>query len=163
MTRSSRKRDPGPMRGPSIAAAKGRGVATTPFAGGTGVSTAGGRGPRAASTSRSTRSMLPGARGAGAAASGDDDFRAPPGARPLRVRAPEVPVAARFASSCLGAPMRRGLPTPGVHRAGIFALFPLPGGVRGALPQSLILRWRRRRRDPSAWGRGGRSGTGGRR
>jgi hypothetical protein len=37
-------------------------------------------------------------------------------------------VATRFASSCLGAPMRRGPPAPGVHWAGIFALFPLPGG-----------------------------------
>jgi hypothetical protein len=37
-------------------------------------------------------------------------------------------VAARFASSCLGAPMRRGPQAPGVHWAGIFALFPLPGG-----------------------------------
>jgi hypothetical protein len=37
-------------------------------------------------------------------------------------------VAARFASSCLGAPMRRGPPAPGVHQAGVFALFPLPGG-----------------------------------
>jgi hypothetical protein len=37
-------------------------------------------------------------------------------------------VAARFASSYLGAPMRRGPSAPGVHRARIFALFPLPGG-----------------------------------
>jgi hypothetical protein len=72
--------------------------------------------------------MLPGARGAGAATSGDGEFRAPLRAGPLRVRAPEVPEAARFASSCLGAPMRRGPPAPGVHRAGIFTLFPLPGG-----------------------------------
>jgi hypothetical protein len=72
-----------------------------------------GRGPRAASTSQSTRSMLPRARGAGAAASGDGEFRAPPGAGPLRVRAPEAPEAARFASSCLSAPMQRGLPAPG--------------------------------------------------
>jgi hypothetical protein len=71
--------------------------------------------------------MLPGARGAGAAASGDGEFRAPPRAGALRVRAPEVPEAARFASSCLGAPMRRGPPAPGVHRAGIFTLCPLPG------------------------------------
>jgi hypothetical protein len=91
-----------------------------------------------ASTSRSTRSTLPGARGAGAATSGDGEFRAPPGTGPLRVRVPEVPEAARFASSCLSAPMRRGPLAPGVHWAGIFALFPLPGGVCGALPQSLI-------------------------
>jgi hypothetical protein len=66
--------------------------------------------------------------GVGAAASGDGEFRAPPRARPLRVRAPEVPEAVRFASSCLGAPMRRGPPALGVHRAGIFTLFPLPVG-----------------------------------
>jgi hypothetical protein len=71
--------------------------------------------------------MLPGAWGAGAAASGDDKFRAPPRAGPLRVRAPEVPEAARFALSSLGAPMRRRPPTPGVPRAGIFTLCPLPG------------------------------------
>jgi hypothetical protein len=87
-----------------------------------------GEGPRAASTTRSTPSMLPGERGAGAAAIGDGTFRAPPGARPQRVRALEVPGAARFASSCLGAPMCRGPPAPSVHWAGIFALFLLPGG-----------------------------------
>jgi hypothetical protein len=54
--------------------------------------------------------MLPRARGAGVAASGDDEFRAPLGVGPLRVRTPEVPEAAL------------------VHRAGIFTLFPLPGG-----------------------------------
>jgi hypothetical protein len=37
-------------------------------------------------------------------------------------------VAARFASSCLSAPMWRGPPVSGVHQARIFALFPLPGG-----------------------------------
>jgi hypothetical protein len=37
-------------------------------------------------------------------------------------------VAARLASSCLGALMQRGPSALGVHRAGIFALFPLPGG-----------------------------------
>jgi hypothetical protein len=72
--------------------------------------------------------MLPEARGAGAAASGDDEFRAPPRTGLLRARAPEVPEAARLASPCLGAPMRRGPLAPGVHRAGIFALFPLPVG-----------------------------------
>jgi hypothetical protein len=72
--------------------------------------------------------MLPGAWGAGAAASGDGEFGAPPAAGPLRVRAPEAPVAARLTSSCLGAPVRRGPPAPGIHRAGIFAFFPLPGG-----------------------------------
>jgi hypothetical protein len=35
---------------------------------------------------------------------------------------------ARSALPCLGAPMRRGPPAPGIHRAGTFALFPLPGG-----------------------------------
>jgi hypothetical protein len=37
-------------------------------------------------------------------------------------------VAAWFASSCLGVQMWRGLLAPGVHRARIFGLFPLPGG-----------------------------------
>jgi hypothetical protein len=106
-----------------------------------------GRGPRVASTSRSTRSMFPGARGVGAAASGDGEFRAPPSAGPLRVRAPEVPEAARFTSSCLGAPMRRGPPAPGVHRARIFTLFPLPGGASVAL-------------GPRAWSSGGVGGGG---
>jgi hypothetical protein len=72
--------------------------------------------------------MLPEARGAGAAARGDGEFRAPPHEGPLRVRAPEVPEAARIASPYLGAPMWRGPPALGVHWAGIFALLPLPGG-----------------------------------
>jgi hypothetical protein len=87
-----------------------------------------GRGPRVASTSRSARSMLPGERGAGATAIGDGASRAPLGARPRRVRAWEVPGAARFASSFLGASMLRGPPALGVHRVGIFALFLLPRG-----------------------------------
>jgi hypothetical protein len=74
-----------------------------------------GRGPRAASTSQRTQSMLLEARGAGAATSGDGEFRVPPRAGPLRVSVPEVPEAARLASPCLGAPMRRGPPVPGVH------------------------------------------------
>jgi hypothetical protein len=81
-----------------------------------------------ASTSRSTRSMLPEARGASAAATGDGAFRVPPGAGPRRVKALEAPGTARFALSCIGAPMRRGPPASGVHRAGTFALFLLPGG-----------------------------------
>jgi hypothetical protein len=72
--------------------------------------------------------MLPGARGADAAATGDGAFRAPPGAGPQRVKALEVPGAAWFAAPCDGAPMRRGPPAPGVHRAGTFALFLLPWG-----------------------------------
>jgi hypothetical protein len=72
--------------------------------------------------------MLPEAQGAGAAATGDGAFRAPPGARPRRVKALEVPGAMRFASPCIGAQMRRGPLAPGVHRAGTFALFLLPGG-----------------------------------
>jgi hypothetical protein len=72
--------------------------------------------------------MLHGAWGAGAAANGNGEFRAPPGAGPRRVRAPEVPGAVQFASPFLGVPMRRGPPAPGVHRAGTFVLFPLPGG-----------------------------------
>jgi hypothetical protein len=87
-----------------------------------------GEGPRVASTSRSTRSMFPEERGAGAAAIGDGAFKAPPGAGPRRVKALEAPGAARFALSYLGAPMHRGPPAPGVHQAGIFALFLLPGG-----------------------------------
>jgi hypothetical protein len=84
--------------------------------------------PRAASTSQRTRSTLPEAWGAGAAASDNGEFRAPPRAGPLRARAPEVPEAARIASPCLGSQMQRGPPAPGIHWAGIFALFPLPGG-----------------------------------
>jgi hypothetical protein len=72
--------------------------------------------------------MLPGARGASAAATGDDAFRAPPGAGPQRVKAREVPRAARFATPCVRALMHRGPPAPDVHRAGTFALFLLPGG-----------------------------------
>jgi hypothetical protein len=55
-------------------------------------------------------------------------FRAPLGAGPRRVKALEVPGAARFASPCIDAPVRRGPPAPGVHWAGTFALFLLPGG-----------------------------------
>jgi hypothetical protein len=68
--------------------------------------------------------MLPEERGAGTAASGDGEFKA----GPQRVRAPEVPGAAWLTSSGLIAPMRRGPPAPGVHRAGTFSLFLLPGG-----------------------------------
>jgi hypothetical protein len=92
--------------------------------------------------------MLPEAWGAGAADTGDGAFRAPPGAGPRRVKALEVPGAARFASSCIGAPMRRGPPAPGVHQAGTFALFLLPGGARDASSPSSIQWQRRRRRDP---------------
>jgi hypothetical protein len=72
--------------------------------------------------------MLPGAQGANAAARGDGAFRAPPGAGARRVRALEVPGAARFAAPRISAPRRRGPPAPGVHRAGTFSLFLLPGG-----------------------------------
>jgi hypothetical protein len=72
--------------------------------------------------------MLPGAWGAGAVATGDGAFRAPPGARPQRVKALEVPGAARSATPCISAPMRRGPPASGFHQAGTFALFLLPGG-----------------------------------
>jgi hypothetical protein len=95
---------------------------------GPGASASGGRGPRAASTSLSTRSMLPEARGAGAAARGDGAFIAPPGAGHRRVRALEVPGAARFVVPRMGAPRRKGPPVPGAHQAGTFSLFLLPGG-----------------------------------
>jgi hypothetical protein len=125
--------DPGAIRGPSSSAARQRGVATTPFAGGAtsygpGASASGGRGPRAASTSLSTRLMLPEARGAGATARGDGAFIAPPGAGPRKVRALEVPDAVRFAVPRMGAPRHKGPPAPGAHRAGTFSLFLLPGG-----------------------------------
>jgi hypothetical protein len=121
------------MRGPSIAAAKGRGVGTILVAGGAAScgprpSAAGRRGPRVASTSRSTRSMLPGEQEASTAPTGDGAYRAPPGTGPRRVKAPEAPGAAGFTSPYLGVLMRRGPPAPGVHRAGIFTLFLLPGG-----------------------------------
>jgi hypothetical protein len=71
--------------------------------------------------------MLPTGRGAYVAATtGDGAFRAPPG--PRSVKAMEVPGAARFATLCVGAPMRRGPLALGVHRAGTFVLFLLPGG-----------------------------------
>jgi hypothetical protein len=67
-------------------------------------------GPRAASNSRSARSMLPAGRGAiVTTATGDGVLRAPPGAGPRRVKAMEVPGAARFATLCGGALMRRDL------------------------------------------------------
>jgi hypothetical protein len=75
--------------------------------------------------------MLPAGRGARvstAAATGDGAFKAPPGAGPRRVMAEEVPGATWFAAPCVGAPMRRGPPAPGVHRAGTFTLFQLPRG-----------------------------------
>jgi hypothetical protein len=72
--------------------------------------------------------MLPEAWGDDTAANADGAFRAPPGAGPRRVRALEVPVATQFASPCIGALMRKGPPAPGIHRAGTFALFLLPGG-----------------------------------
>jgi hypothetical protein len=122
---------PGAMRGPSISAARRRGVATTPVVGGAASCGPGpfadvGRGPRVSSTSQSTRS-IPGERGAGAAATSDGAFRAPPGAGPRWIKALEAPEVTRFALSCLDAPMRRGPPSGG-DRAGIFALFLLPGG-----------------------------------
>jgi hypothetical protein len=70
--------------------------------------------------------MLPEAQGAGA--KGDGAFRAPPDAGPRRVRALEVPGAARFTVPRIGAPRRKGPPAPGAHRAGTFSLFLLPGG-----------------------------------
>jgi hypothetical protein len=133
-TRSSKNRDPGAMRGPSISVARRRGVATTPVAGGAtsygpGASATGGRGPREASTSRSARSMLLARQRAySTTAIGDGMFRAPPGAGPRRVKAMEVPGAAWFTAPCVGAPMRRGPPAPGVHRAGTIISFWLPGG-----------------------------------
>jgi hypothetical protein len=72
--------------------------------------------------------MLPEARGADAIAMGDGAFRAPPGAGPQRVRVLEVPGVARFASPRIVARRRRGPPALGVHRAGTFSLFLLPGG-----------------------------------
>jgi hypothetical protein len=146
-TRSSKNQDPDAMRGPSISATRRRGVATTAIAGGAtscgpGASVTGGRGPRAASTSQSARPMLP---PGVAAATGDGAFRATPGAGPRRVKAMEVPGVAWFAAPYVGAPMRRGPLAPGVHRAGTFVLFLLPGGARGVSPlSSQIRRWWRR-------------------
>jgi hypothetical protein len=40
----------------------------------------------------------------------------------------EVPGAARVTVPCTGAPMHRGPPALGVHRAGTFVLFLLPKG-----------------------------------
>jgi hypothetical protein len=132
-TRSSKKWDPGAMRGPSISAARRRGVATTQVTGGAatygpGSSTAGGRGPRAGL--HLPEHPIDAPRGAGSRHRRHrrDAFRAPPGAGPRRAKALEVPGAARFAAPSVGAPMRRGPPAPGVHRTGTFAMFLLPGG-----------------------------------
>jgi hypothetical protein len=81
-----------------------------------------------ASTSRRARSTLPEVWGAGAITNGDGEFRAPLPAGPRRVKVREAPAAARLASSCHGAPMRRGPPVPEAHGAGVFALFLLPRG-----------------------------------
>jgi hypothetical protein len=59
---------------------------------------------------------------------GDGAFRAPLGAGLQRVRVLEVPGVARFATPRIGAPRRRGPLAPGVHLAGTFSLFLLPGG-----------------------------------
>jgi hypothetical protein len=133
MTRSSKKQDPSTMRGPSISAARRRGVATTLVVGGAtsygpGSSAAEGRGPRAASTSRSARLMLPVRWGACATATGDGAFRAPPGAGPWKVKELEVPRAAQFAAPYVDALMCRGPPALGIHWVGTFALFWLPRG-----------------------------------
>jgi hypothetical protein len=48
----------------------------------------------------------------------------------------EVPKVAWLASSYRGAPMRRGPLAPGVHRAGIFTLIPLPADAHGVSLQS---------------------------
>jgi hypothetical protein len=72
--------------------------------------------------------MLPEERGASAAAKCSGAFEAPPGAGPRRIRALEVPGAARFAMPRIGAPRRKGPPALGAHRAGTFSLFLLPVG-----------------------------------
>jgi hypothetical protein len=73
--------------------------------------------------------MLPAEQGASiAATSGDGAFRDPLGVGPRRVKAMEVPGAARFSAPCVGAPMRRGPMAPGAQMAGTFGLFLLPGG-----------------------------------
>jgi hypothetical protein len=131
---SSKKWDPGAMRDPRAAAARRRGVTTTPVpkgaaSGGIGASATRGRGPRMAPASRSARSMLPAERGAGiATTSGDGAARAPPGARPRRVKALEVPGAMGFSVPYADAPMRKGPPAPGAAMAGTFSLFRLPRG-----------------------------------
>jgi hypothetical protein len=82
--------------------------------------------------------MLLGARGAGATSRGDGAFRAPPGAEPRRVRALEVPRAARFAVPRIGTLRHRGPPVPGIHRAGTFSLFLLPGGRPRRIAPELV-------------------------
>jgi hypothetical protein len=73
--------------------------------------------------------MLPAKQGASiATTSGDSATRAPPGAGPQRVKAVEVPGAARFSVPRAGAPMHRGPPAPGAPMAGTFGLFWLPRG-----------------------------------
>jgi hypothetical protein len=107
--------------------------------------------------------MLPKARGAGAAARGNGEFKAPPCVGPLRVRAPEVPEAARIASLYLGTPMRRGPLALGVHWAGIFVPLPLPGGRPRRFVPELGPVAAAELEGSMARGRRSRSGTGGRR
>jgi hypothetical protein len=101
-----------------------------------------------ASTSWSTQSMLPEERGAGAATTSDGTFKAPPCTGPRRVKALEAPGVARFASSCLGAPMCRGLRRRASTGCGSSPCSCCPGGARSASPPSSIQQRWRRRRDP---------------
>jgi hypothetical protein len=73
--------------------------------------------------------MLPTERGASIATTcGDGSASAPTGAGPQRVKALEVPGAARFSVPCADAPMRMGPPALGAQMAGTFSLFLLPEG-----------------------------------
>jgi hypothetical protein len=82
--------------------------------------------------------MLPGVRGASAITTGDGAFRVPLGTGPRRVKALEVPRAARSTTPCIGIPMHRGPPALGVHWAGTVALFLLSGGTHSASSLSQI-------------------------
>jgi hypothetical protein len=119
--------------------------------GGTGASATRGKGPRRAPASQSARSMLPAERGASiATTSGDGAARAPAGAGPRRVKAIEIPGAARFSLPHAGAPMRRVLQLRSPRWQAPSACSGCRGGARDASFLRLRIHQRRRRqRDPS--------------
>jgi hypothetical protein len=128
-TRSSNKWDPRATRGPSVAAARRRGVATSPVvkgatSGGAAASAVNKRAPREADASLSTRSMLSMGRGANIATTrGEGAAMAPLGAGYQRIKAVEALGAVRFSSRCAGATRRRGAPATAYPTAGTFGLF----------------------------------------
>jgi hypothetical protein len=132
-TRSSKKWDPGVTRGPSAAAAKRRGVASSlvtkgATSGGIAASTAGERGPRAANASLCARSMLLMGRG--------DDISTTRGDATAGATRRQIPKdwsaealgVVRFSSHCTNTARRRGPPAPVALTAATFGFFLLPRG-----------------------------------